>query len=310
MKKILFGLTAWGRYLDLFFDYGLPSLMAEGNLPELAKYREIIFNIHTDKEGYKKLLYSKIPYLWYAKTDVTNEDKYEQIGRHQNDDLRTAKEIGADYHLCLPDFIYSDNCFKGIIEAVERGHKAIVRLVMSTVQEDMLPELDRPRSAIDLATLAFKHRHPGISNWFISPKGYPQTHVVAYVAKDTIRMQSPHCSPVYIANEVIHTGSDVCIDAILDQVIIGDIYCPKPQDGIVMIEVSPRDSRRPQYNCVELGEFCRIFRWDTKNSPRQHYIFEQETVDAIDRKALGDNNYWGDIEIERMKETIYNALNN
>ena len=304
MKKILLGISAWGGYLDTFFQYGLPSLMAEGNLPALAKEYEILFQIHTDKEGFARF-FNKLPYSCNMVIDVTNEDKYEQLGRHQYKDLVLAKKMGADYHLLHPDFVYSDNCFSGVLKAIERGHKAIVRLVVSTVAEDILPELDRPRSAIDLSTLAFQHRHPGIRNWFVTGNGYPGTHVLAFVGKDTIRMSSPHASPVYIANEVITPlDSKLPLDSVLDLVITGDIYCPKPEDGIVMIEVSPREARKPQNECVSIEEFCRRFKWDTRNEMRQFEIFKEETVDAIHPQT----NFWDEKEIENIKQKVHTAV--
>ncbi len=304
MKKIVFGMTCYGMYVDIFLNYCLPSLMAEGNLPALAKEYEIIFQIHTNIEGYDRLKDS-LPYAIRFILDITNADKYEQLGEHQYKDLQVAKKIGADYHCLMPDFIYSENCFRGVLRAIERGHKAIIRLVVSTVADDILPELDRPRSAIDLATLAFQHRHPGIRNWFATNKGYPGAHVLAFVSKNTISMCSPHCTLVYIANEVINpVNSKLPLDGILDKVIIGEIYCPKPEDAIVMIEISPRDSRKPQNDCVDLDEFVRKFHWDTQNSMRQFYIFGLETVDAIHEQ----NNYWNNKDIENVRKTVHNAI--
>ncbi len=301
-RHLLMGVTCYGQYhVDLFHKYCLPSLMAKGNLPALMKEYNVGIVLHTD-EASAKLFKKGLP---APILDVTHENKYTQLGKHQNKDLRIAKDLGADYHCLMPDYVYSEDYFIGVLNAVERGHKAIVRLVMSSIEEDMTPELDRPRSAIDLSTLALKHIHPGIRNWCITPKGYPRTHVIAYVGKDTIRMQSPHCSPVYIANEVMNPiDSEFPLDSILDEIIIGDIYCPKPEDGIVMIELSARNSRVPQYACVEMEEFLRIFKWDTRDSLRQKYIFEQETVDAIHTQT----NCWEDKEIDEMKKTVYDAL--
>ncbi len=307
MRKILLGMTIWGEHhLNMWEQYCLPSLLAEGNLPALAKERNILINIHTDKASFSRI-FGKIPYNVRIMVDVDDGEKYAQIGHHQTQDLREAKKLGADYHLLMPDFVYSENCFAGVLAAAKKGHKAIVRLVVSTVAETILPELDRPRTAIDLATLAFMNRHPGIKNWFVTGTGYPGTHVMAWVGIDTIRMSSPHCSPVYIANEAIHlTDSNMPLDCILDKAISGDIYCPKPEDGIVIIEVSPEAGRKPQYECVDLKEFCRIFRWDTKDSPKQLAIFKEETVDAVHPQ----DSFWEDKDIEGIRKLVYDTLSN
>lgn len=309
MRKIILGMSAWGEHLELFLKYGLPSLMTPGNLPALAKERQIILKIHTDKEGFNRVLESKVPYLWCEKIDITDEDKYLQLGRHQNADLKHAKDSFSDYHCLLPDFVYSENCFSGILNAIARGHKAITRLIVSTVQEDILSELGRPRSAVDLATLSFQHIHPGVRNWLITEKGYPGTHAVAWIGKDTLTMCSPHQALVYAAHEVINPiDSNLPLDCILDQVVIGEFYCPKPEDQIVIIEISPRESRKPEYACVSLEDFCQIMKCNTKNSFRQWALFNEETVDRIDRKKIGTTNYWSDGNIVKSKETMHNAL--
>ncbi len=306
MRSIVFGISAWGSHLDTFFQYGLPSLMARGNLPELAKKYQVIFNFHTDNAGYERLLHSSFPFLWQAKNEVTNEDKYTQLGRHQNDDLRYAKSSGADYHLCMPDYVYSENCFRGILSAVERGHKAIARLVVSTAQEAITPFLSRSRSAIELATLSLVHMHPGVKHWLVPPDGMPNNHVMVWVGPYGLHMCSPHLSPVFIANDAIRLGdSDLPLDCILDKVVDGPIYCPKPDDGIVIIELSPKDSRVPNDDPVDLKEFCRIMRVNTKNSSKQLEIFEQETIDPINGDMIDDE--WG-VDISDQKAIVMKAL--
>lgn len=300
MRPILIGATIFGeRYLDLFFRHCLPSLMSEGNFPYLNKHRDVRLMIHTDAQGQSCFQDIGIPAL----CDVTEGDKYAMIGRHEKIDLAIAKENGADYHLLMPDYVYSDNCFRGVLKAVEK-HRAITRLVVSTVQEDMAPELNKPRSAKELAALSLKHIHLGVRHWLADREGLPNNHVIAWQTKDELRMCSPHQTPVYIANEAIRLAdSDSPLDCILDQVIDGPIYCPQPEDEICIVELSPRNSRQPNDKRIDLKEFVRILRWDTGESIKQQELFFQETVDAVD--GSGE---WNDIEISEQKDTIRHAL--
>lgn len=304
MKPILLGMSLWGeRHINTFKKYCWPSLLVKGNLPALKEWRDVGLIIHTDKESLPLLKDLPAPII-----DVTTEDKYLQLGRHQNMDLKIAKEHGADYHLLMPDFVYSENCFSGMIKAVERGHKAIARLVISTVEETISPYLKPAISAQELATLSLLHIHPGVRNWLSIKDIYPATHVIAWEGKDTLRMCSPHVSPVYIANEVMYpSSSNLTLDAILDEVIIGEIYFPKPDDEIVMIEVSPYSSRKPNGDYVDLKQFINGIRIDTKNSARQFYIFSQETIDPINRTMLGDI-YWNEIDINAQKRIVMETL--
>ena len=282
--------------------------MAKGNLPALAKEREIIFNIHTKKDDLSRLM-GCVEYKWEIVCDATESEKYSQLGHHQNEDLQKAKRLSADYVCLMPDYVYSENCFAGILKAINRGHKAIVRLVMSAKMEPMIPLLNKPLSASRLATHALLNIHPGIRNWLITPTGYPATHVIAWVGKDKLIMCSPHLHPVYIANEAIkESGQEFPLDSVLDNIIDGAVYFPKPEDGVVIIELTPEENRKPQYAVIDEKEFVRAFKWDTRNSLKQLALFRQETIDEIDRSIIGGDNYWNDLEIAEMQKTIYSAL--
>lgn len=308
MKPVLIGMTCYGDHIDTFLNVCLPSLMAEGNLPSLAKERDIMFSIHTKKEDLSRLM-GCVEYRWGITCDATESEKYSQLGYHQNSDLQKAKKLGADYICLMPDYVYSENCFRGILKALDRGHKAIGRLVVSTKMEPMLSALKPNISAKELATLSLMHIHSRIRNWLITPTGYPATHVIAYVGKDTLSMHSPHIHPVYIANEVIKSSAATApLDCALDSIIEGDIYCPQPEDGIVIVELTPEANGKPQLAVIDENEFLRVFRWDTNNSAKQLAIFKQGTVDAIDREMIGNDNYWTNEEISGMKDRVSKLL--
>jgi len=301
MNPILLGMTCYGeQYLNSFFNYTLPSLMSEGNLPALGKVRDVRLLIHTDKASAHHFANKGFQTL----CNVMEGDKYEQIGIHQHQDLAIAKQNGADYHLLMPDFVYSGDFFEGMLKASGK-YKAITRLVVSTTQETIWPHLKVGISAKDLATLSLQHIHPGIRHWLMPGTGLPNTHVVAWVGKDTLRMCSPHQTVVYIANEAIKLDdTSFPLDCILDRVIDGDIHCTKPEDEMVVIEISPQDSRKPNDKTIDLNEFIRIFRWDTDSSPKQFEIFRQETVDAI----YTQDEYWDDVAISEQKSMIMKEI--
>ncbi len=303
-------MTCYGSYIDTFYNYCWPSLLSEGNLPALRKERDVAIVIHTDEAGMDK-------FEGVGKTFLGNMqgDKYDLLGRHQHQDLKTAKEHGADYSCLMPDNIYSENCFANILKLVDCGHQAIVRLLPSTTMEDMSPLLDKYRNrnvlsvpGVDLATLALANLHRGVNCWRATGGNYPQIHVIVWEGKDVVHQHSPHVTPMYIANEVIHADeSELPIDSNIDKVIIGDIYCPKSGDDAVIIEISPRNNREPDTTRVDLNEFCRIFNFNTRNSKRQLQVFVDGTIDPINREMLGDH-YWNDVEISEQKAIIVRAL--
>ena len=303
-NPLLLGATIYGeRYLNSFLNYTWPSLMCEGNLPAVAKLRDVRILIHTDKAT-EPLLRER---GFMCLPNVMEGDKYEQIGIHQHQDLAVAKQNGADYHLLMPDFVYSGNFFTGMLKAAEK-HTAITRLVVSTVQESIWPFLKVGISARELATLSLEHIHPGVRHWLVPEDGLPNNHVLAWQTKNTLRMCSPHQTVIYIANEAIKLDdSSLPLDCILDKIIDGPVYCPKPEDEMVMIELSPKDSRQPNDEPIDLKEFVRILKADTNGSMKQLEIFRQETVDPINRHGLGQD-WWNDIEISRQKDIIFAAI--
>lgn len=304
MRPIVLGMTCYGqRYLHSFLNYTLPSLLSEGNLPTLIKSRDVRLVIHTDAEGEKIFHERGLPVV----ADVVPMDKYELIGKHQHFDLALAKEKGADYHLLMPDFVYSGDFFKNMLKAAEK-HTAITRLVVSTAQETIWPFLKVGMPAKELATLSLQHMHPGIRHWLMPEGGLPNNHVIVWETEHTLRMCSPHQTVVYIANEAIKLDdSNVSLDAILDKVIDGPIYCTKPEDEMVIIEISPKDSRQPNDRAVDLKEFTRVFKWNTKNSAKQFEIFQEETIDPINREVLSSD-WWNDIDISRQKSIVMAAI--
>jgi hypothetical protein len=304
MRPLLLGMTCYGeRYINSFFNYTLPSLLSEGNIPALLKLRDVRFAVHTDKGSAHH--FSDRGFIPIC--DVMEGDKYEQMGIHQHFDLALAKAKGADYHLLMPDFVYSGEFFTRMQEASKK-HTAITRLVVSTAQETIWPYLKVGITAKELATLSLQHIHPGVRHWLVPDSGLPNNHVLAWQTENTLRMCSPHQTVVYIAHEAIKLdNSNLPLDSILDRIIEGPIYCPKPSDEMVIIEMSPRDSRKPNDKAIDLMEFVRIFKADTNNSPKQLEIFQEETVDSINRNALGGC-WFNDIEISQQKRMVVKAI--
>lgn len=307
---ILLGMSVWGDYVDKFLHWTLPSLMAPGNLPSI----EAVFNIHTDEEGYKKL--NHLPYNINFYFDVTKEDKYFQLGKHQEKDLKKAKELKADYHCLMPDFIYSENTFRGIMEASQK-HKVIGRLIMSSVQENICPELEKFRydgvlliPHITLSTLALKYIHPGINYWLAEEYVYPNIHIQCFEMENTLVMLSPHVSPVFIASDAINLPGDGWpVDSRLDKITNEPIYCTKLEDGICITEITPKHSRKIDNRKLNIMEFALMLRYNCSYSDKLLKLFNEPTIDPINRSMLGKRFHWAPESQKEMVKYINNALN-
>lgn len=185
--------------------------------------------------------------------------------------------------------------------------------MLSTEKEEICPDLERYRHngallipANHLATLGLKYIHPGIKHWLYSKGGWPGTHVLVMEGQNTLHLLSPHCTPVYLANEAITPCGNLPLDNNLDKITSAKIYCTKPEDGIVQIEITTKNNR-PTGAYVDLNEFCRIFREDTGNSKIQREIWSEETIDPIKREWL-TSFPMNDVEIASKKKFINDAL--
>jgi hypothetical protein len=319
MKKIVLGISIWGEhYQKMFLDFCLPSLMAPGNLPALAKEREIILHIYTTAECMEAINLNLPFFLKRKFTEIETPlgDKYAHLGAMQRNQLQFAHDSGADYHLLMPDYVYSENCFTGILSANALGRKAIARLVMSTKMEGIVPKLTRYRIGTtiavphaNLATLALSNIHPACRNWLAQTNDYPSTHVQVFVARNNMRMLSPHQSPVFVAHEAITVPTSMMpLDSQLDKITSAKWYCPKEDDGICMIEITPATARTPDYKRVGIKEFCRVFKFGSP-SKTQWELFNEETVDPINRYMLpSESRFWRDSSIIEAKRIINQEL--
>ncbi len=341
MRSFVIGVSVWGQhYIKILLDYCLPSLLTEGNLGILCKERQLIILVHTDEEG-KELLENsdsvqkvrakgamiiyKMVNPQLTKYFADNPDyKYWHLGMIQSLELYLAKTLDADYHILMPDSIYSNNHFAGLLRAVERGHKAILRLMLSTRMEGVCPKVEAYRKdgvisipAADLTSLSLDNVHSASRAWIVTnnniEKEMPNIYVLVWEGRDAAYTSSPHQTLLYLDREIsrgIPKRYFITLDSELDKIIPENvpIYCPKIEDEICLIEMTSEKQRPRELKWSSLTDFCRSFWFGTQGSMKYWRIFDQENIDPINREMIPERGYMSETDIRKAKKTIQDAL--
>ena len=340
-RPIVIAFLVWGeKYTNMLLNYCLPSLLSDGNLGILCKERQPILYVHTNQE-FKHIIENAevvqrikamsviLEYELVREEFITNlyknsSYKYWYLGLMQSLDLYYAQSLNADYHLLLPDTVYSDQHFSGILRAVSRGHKAIIRLIISTRMEGICPLLDTYRQdgvitipAADLAALSVLFIHSASEGWNVTNKNIAiessNSHVVLWEGKDKLYLYSPHQTILYLDNDVIQRLPKrffLTLDSELDKIIPLDIpiYCPKVEDAICLIEATSEKQRPTKSVLNPIANFCSSFWFGTQGSLAYWRIFNEAVIDPLNRDMLQQRDYMSHAEIEHAKELINDSL--
>lgn len=339
---LVIGFSVWGeRYLHLFLHYCLPSLMAQGNLPALCKQRQPVLLIHTNPQGKARLeaadithaattlgvliVYRMIDETLVNRFDDHPDFKYWHLGMVQSLDLYFAKVLDADYHLLMPDTVYSAGHFSGLLNAVSRGHPVITKIAYRTRLQGVCPALEDYRkdgvisiAAADLAALGIRHLHTDAAPLFLTNKAIatqlPNVHVVIWEGRDTLHLLSPHQTILYLDRAVLRRMAKryfLTLDSELDKIVPEDfpVYCPKADDAMHLIEISPGDPRPAKPSQLTVKEFSRMF-WANAGSLAYWRFFAEDVIDPLNRRLLPGRDYMDDRAIQRAKQQLRKELLN
>ena len=341
--NLLISFSCWGEnYIDSFLVYCLPSLLAKGNFPYLVKHREVIINIYTDKEGIKLSENSKsvtqtkklgIKFIYQMlnkdllKNIATNLDhRYWHLGMIQSLSLFMAKKLEADFHLLMPDTIYSENHFKGLIKAHLRGNEVITSLGLSTVKEKIKIKIEKYRlqngiinvPASDLASLSIQNIHYACESWLSTNKNLndelPNLFMIAWEGENSLHMMSPHQTILYVNKKIMAKIEDrffLTLDGELDALIPQNaiIYTPQKEDDIYLIEITSQEQQRFVKNKRNhISEFCRLFWYAAQNS-KGYLRFAKQTISIpLNRKILLKREFMLDKDIKSSNITLIDSL--
>lgn len=191
--KILIVTAVWGEWhLNALFHVNFPSLLAAGNLPDLALRCELEWCFYTRNAEITHLSSSPIFQEAFRvlpikmKILVVPEDKLsDPMAGHQwawTQAANEAKNSGRYVLFLPPDVAWSDNSFSHVADLVLEGKKAILMAFPRVVSDTFVPALQehyRERTktiampARKMVALTFRHLHPIMVAEFHDSPYYP-----------------------------------------------------------------------------------------------------------------------------------------
>ncbi len=234
-QPLLINAIVWGEaYTEPLFTYGFPSLLASGNLPNVAKDREIIIDFYTSASDvaridehpvtesvkrFAKFRYNVIPdpLLAAQAHDATRWC----AGAAQQCSAFRAQQLGADLMFLCGSAVYSAQCLSRAYGFLEQGYEAVACLMPRTLEtmtygalnghaaiEDGTIEID----AEALTNFIVENLHPHSLACFISAeeKYLSQNPVTLFFrTKSGFSCRTYQPSPLVIANSLLLHGFDL-----------------------------------------------------------------------------------------------------
>lgn len=188
-KACVIGATLWGdAYLEFFRDYHLPSLLADGNVPALARRGRVILSIVTNAAGKEFLAATEVvaALARIAAIHFTIVDRvpggpresvadaqwfYWHYGLLDHHHVYLARDLGASLIMMPPDTVISEFGYSTLAESVDAGYDCCTVACIEAYRDQVTPGLDALRfgpvlkaDAASLAKLAVTYR----TNYFRS----------------------------------------------------------------------------------------------------------------------------------------------
>jgi hypothetical protein len=156
--KLLLAKPVWGEaYVDLLLDANLPSLLAEGNLPRIAREHDVFNVIFTTPEDAERIEQNPtwrrvtscvpsriemIPSLEGANYDGA----ISQMTRVHQEILGRSEWTDRIWLFDLPDHVWGNGSLAHLAGLAASGVRHAAFAGLATVREDVLPQLEAFRS--------------------------------------------------------------------------------------------------------------------------------------------------------------------
>ena len=272
MSNIRFELNmiVWGEaYTNLFLKVTLPTLLAAGNLPALAKFGKSRLTIYTHKRDEAAM--TKCDAFRYLSTfvdiefvDIEQEQSQQNtwftMTTCHNRAISKARKNNAFAVFIIPDHVYSHNSFETAINAIKQGFKGVLVLQLPAIRDSFLEELlptycnaglpDISISPDNLLKLWNRHKHPGSDFFLWNSRHFPNdspcllgwpTGNISFVVR------SSQFTPLVLLPETdfqlpTNGPSVYTLDTVLAKKLIRDqsnVYIVQDSDHGVQIDMRP-----------------------------------------------------------------------
>ena len=297
--RIYVSTVVWGEaYVRFFLDHALPSLLAPGNLPALARRHRVVLLIYTDRSGHASINASMyrhyadvaplaVDYVLMDADEIVTAHKYDVMSACHRHLVAMAHARDAGIVFVMPDSIYADGGFDALLPGIAEGRRAILMQGISAVREEILPALAASPQVLrrggilsirarPLMRLALNHLHPVTESQFVDAVNFT-THPSFLRWRLGTNGCLTHCwhlFPLFIHPVGRADGFLTTIDGDFvgravpcpdDRMVIGD------SDDFLMVEVSGRAKR--DFIVDRQADPERIAFWARANADADHRHF-------------------------------------
>lgn len=277
------GFPLWGKqYVNCFFDYMLPSLLAPANLSALEARRwELV--VYVDEPTTKLFLtdwffQDKIPIYVRLIPDnvmqVVHENpgyKYALLTAVHNLLMQQAAAKNAAFSMGTADVVYSDRFFERLL-VLGPQHDVIANLALITSEAGAGPALASCRengvltlSASELGSHGWRHASGALRSWLLNDietfETLPASHIAVWRGLDAIYMHCPHLTPIWLSAErcrAMSTDLGDTLDALGHLYMGADFYVPTVADEMTILTLD--DTRNHPVAHVSIEKYREGFR--------------------------------------------------
>ena len=163
--------SVYKRFVDKFMDYCLPSLLAPGNIPALARKRKVVHSIVTTEADRDRIVahpafarlrelaevvFTCFPQEFLERREQSGYNFYHFYGLLDHQSVFMASALKADLYLLPIDCVYSRDCLRNFSSYLERDADCCSVGSIEAIESELRAWLDvetrRRANVLDLAS--------------------------------------------------------------------------------------------------------------------------------------------------------------
>ena len=160
----------WGDHIDMFFSYGLPSLIQYGNIPRVLEEYDVILKIYTKPQDAAKVAQNvrihKISSLTHIHPSIGEGDKITVLNNALLDHITACLKNNAYMLVCTADYVFGNHSLYNGIKSIE-GKGVCFAAAHPRVSYEDIKAAGVNKITLEndeLVDFAFKYPHPQFLN--------------------------------------------------------------------------------------------------------------------------------------------------
>jgi hypothetical protein len=305
-------MPVWGaRFVSQFLEFTLPTLLAPGNVPALAKALPCQFTVMTSAKNIHLLrenrAWRKLEQI--CRADIELIDDLITDGNHSTTltlsyvraiRLSSAQMLDTCFILLVSDYIMADGSLSHVLARMQSGASGVLAGNFQINAEEAIPSLQRKSTSTatelampsrDLLSWAFEHLHPAttasIVNYPLCHKSH--TNRLFWRVNDGALIGKFYLlHPIAIRPEV----DDFVVGSSFDYSFVPEM-CPSnnvdaitDSDDYLVVEIQPRDheAKQVRLGAIEPRNLAEsLSEWTTaehRNNIKHTFIYHTSDIPA------------------------------